>query len=174
MAPHSKEQLLLVASALIAALLPVSAASSQTIIRMPPVPAFSPSDSVTGPSTLSFFVASDTHFGWDPVIQPVCNSSYNSYELNRIAVDEMNHVPGVVDWPPDMGGGHVGEPEGVVVSGDIVDRGPEAVGYAQWVNFTRLFGLSGEGRLRYPVYEGFGNHDGGNLTSGKHYPNYVR
>ena len=112
--------------------------------------------------------------GWDPVIQPLCNSSYSSYELNRIVVEDINHLPGSVQWPDAMGGGTVEEPVGVIMTGDLVDRGPEAIGYPQWTNYTNLFGLTGEGLLNYPVYEGYGNHDGGNLTSGKDYPNFVR
>lgn len=126
-------------------------------------------------SKLTFFTTSDTHLGWDPKTHKVCNSSYSSYDLNRAVVEELNHLPGSVEWPPSMGGGRVEEPAGVTLSGDIVDRGPEAVDYTQWLNFTQLFGLTGaEGLLRYPVFEGYGNHDGGNLTSGKKYPNYVR
>eukprot|EP00873_Tetraselmis_striata_P023569 jgi/Tetstr1/443833/TSEL_003287.t1 len=158
---------------------PVEAAiTSAEVIRLASSSAADPrarAARVAGDGLLSFFTASDIHLGWDPNTQPSCpNSTYNSFELNRLAVDAMNHLPGEQDWEEAMGGGPVVEPAGLVVSGDLVDRGPEAIGYPQMVNFTNLYGLDGEGMLRYPVYEGFGNHDGGNLTSGPHYPNYVR
>eukprot|EP00951_Prasinocladus_malaysianus_P012285 scaffold91516_cov42-Prasinocladus_malaysianus.AAC.1 len=45
--------------------------------------------------------------------------SYTSYELNRVAVEYMNHLPGTSDWPRELGGGRVREPRGVAVSGDL-------------------------------------------------------
>lgn len=51
----------------------------------------------------------------------------------------------------------VRKPFGLFVTGDLTDSGtPEA-----WKEFEEIFGLNGEGRLEMPVYETFGNHDGG-------------
>ncbi len=51
----------------------------------------------------------------------------------------------------------VRKPFGLFVTGDLTENGsPEA-----WKEFEEIFGLNGEGRLEMPVYETFGNHDGG-------------
>jgi hypothetical protein len=113
-------------------------------------------------SALTFFAASDTHFGHD-----VGNAT--SFEKNTWAIREMNALPRNGTWPASLGGGPVGEPFGVTVSGDLLDGGmnpsSDPDGCAQWANFTALYGFDGtDGLLRYPVYEGRGNHDGGNST----------
>ena len=113
-------------------------------------------------SALTFFAASDTHFGHD-----VGNAT--AFEKNVWAVDEMNTLPLNGTWPASLGGGLVGEPFGVTVSGDLIDGGVNPAtdpdGCAQWANFTALYGLDGtDGRIRFPVFEGRGNHDGGNST----------
>jgi cytolysin (calcineurin-like family phosphatase) len=43
-----------------------------------------------------------------------------------------------------------------LVCGDLTDNGE----VGQWRDFESLFGLYGEGKLKIPVYETFGNHDG--------------
>lgn len=118
-------------------------------------------------SALTFFAASDTHFGHDAGPSP--SNITTAFEKNSWAIDEMNRLPLNGTWPTALGGGVVGEPFGVTVSGDLIDGGVNPAsdydGCAQWQNFTALFGLHGtDGRLRYRVYEGRGNHDGGNTT----------
>lgn len=57
----------------------------------------------------------------------------------------------------DSAGKSVRKPFGLFVTGDLTDSGtPEA-----WVEFEEKFGLNGDGTLDMPVYETFGNHDGG-------------
>lgn len=57
----------------------------------------------------------------------------------------------------DSTGISVSRPFGMFVTGDLTDNGtPE-----QWKEFEEIFGLNGEGFLKVPVYETFGNHDGG-------------
>ena len=108
-------------------------------------------------STLTFFVASDTHLD-------LC-SGHDDYYNNAHTVDLMNRLPGA-SYPPVLGGGDVQPPQGVIVSGDLVDQGfVQKVGLHQWVNYTHFYGVNGEGVLRYPTFEGFGNHDGGNSTN---------
>ena len=69
----------------------------------------------------------------------------------------MNALPGT-EYPQEIGGGKVGVPRGVLHNGDITNDAKEK----QWQMFVRDYGLTGkEGRLKYPVYETFGNHDGG-------------
>jgi cytolysin (calcineurin-like family phosphatase) len=93
--------------------------------------------------TLTFFVASDTHFGV-PGIE----------ETNRRLIDELNGLPGL-EYPPEIGG-RVETPRGVLITGDLTDYSTEE----QWQAFERFYGLDGtDGLLRFPVKEALGNHD---------------
>ena len=124
-------------------------------------------------ATLSWFSVSDTHLGHDPV--PKNNGTMvTSFTKNEWAIDEMNGLPTPSwpngSWPASLGGGLVLPPVGVTVSGDLIDAGdaPGTLvnGCHQWSNFTTLYGLDGtDGRLKYKLYEGRGNHDGGNTTN---------
>eukprot|EP00667_Euglena_gracilis_P004138 EG_transcript_4149 len=108
-------------------------------------------------TTLTFFVASDTHLD-------VCMGR-GDLENNVHAVKWMNALPGT-PYPDALGGGVVQEPVGVIVSGDLVNDGFKAdIATFQWPMYTALFGVHKEGLLRYPTFEGFGNHDGGNSTN---------
>jgi hypothetical protein len=95
-----------------------------------------------GGMDLTFLVTGDTHFGVEG-IEP----------RHRRIIDDMNHVAGR-PFPGDAG--KVGEPRGVLIDGDLTDTSePE-----QWSQFVAFYGLrGGDGLLRYPVYEGIGNHD---------------
>lgn len=64
----------------------------------------------------------------------------------------MNGLPG--DSFPF--GGVVGEPAGVIVAGDLVDDidSPD-----NWALYKELFDPAGDARLRFPVFDGQGNHD---------------
>lgn len=104
---------------------------------------------------VTFFVGSDCHYGRE-----------NNAAINRRVIDEMNALPGT-PYPSAAGGGTVRTPRGVVLNGDLLDEGfnPETAP-ANWAEFCRDYGLTGEdGRLSFPVYEGFGNHDGGPTRS---------
>ena len=69
-------------------------------------------------------------------------------------------------WPAALGGGAVAKPRGVVVLGDCIDDGDKVVkgknvSAEQYASFVADFGLDGtDGRLKFPVFEGWGNHDG--------------
>lgn len=95
---------------------------------------------------LTFFVVSDTHYGLSP-------------EGDRTIpqlVEKMNVLPGTL-YPPLLGG-TVGVPSGVIHIGDITNDGKKE----SWDRFVHDYGLTGrEGVLKFPVYETFGNHDGG-------------
>jgi hypothetical protein len=99
---------------------------------------------------VTFYVGSDCHYGLG-----------NNAELNRKVIDEMNWVPGTT-LPAQAGGGSVRTPRGVVLDGDLLDKGFEPkTAPAAWAGFVQDYGLNGtDGRLAFPVYEGFGNHDG--------------
>src|SRR5262245_57437190 len=101
---HSSRSLLVAAVAL--ACLP--ACQTATIEAAAPAPA----------RTITFFVASDTHFGV-PGIE----------EGNRRLIDELNGLPGL-EYPPEIGG-RVGTPRGVLILGDLTDYSTEE----QWRQF---------------------------------------
>jgi hypothetical protein len=128
---------------------------------------FAASTLVHAQASVTFFAASDTHFGHD--VGPTPDNITTAFEKNVWAIDEMNSLPNNGTWPESLGGGPVDVPVSVTISGDLIDGGVNPAsdydGCAQWVNFTSLYGLNGtDGRLRYRVQEGRGNHDGGNTT----------
>lgn len=109
-----------------------------------------------GGMDLTFLVTADTHFGywWARVPVPGAPAGIAIEEVNAIAVRAMNTIEGT-PYPRALGGS-VGSPRGVLVAGDLTEGGwpPE------WSQFEAMFGLTGrEGLLRYPVFEGAGNHD---------------
>jgi len=103
----------------------------------------------SGQRPVTFFLVSDTHYGVSPTVA----------DANRRTIKAMNTLPGTLF--PDQLGGRVQQPSGVVVLGDIVDDGAGPVGTQSWEEFAKDYGANGEGLSKYPVYEGFGNHDGG-------------
>ena len=103
----------------------------------------------------TFFTSSDTHYGRE-----------NNAAINRRVIDAMNALPGE-PLPASVGGGFVRTPSGVVLNGDLLDEGfDKETAPANWAEFCRDYGLTGsDGRLCFPLYEGFGNHDGGPVKS---------
>jgi hypothetical protein len=80
--------------------------------------------SLSAASALTFLLASDTHFGHDVVDTGNNNVSVTALQLNIAAVQEMNACSnGSVSWPASMGGGVIGEPEGLIITGDLIDNG---------------------------------------------------
>lgn len=104
--------------------------------------------------SLTFFVAADPHYGYE---------AWDSNELqNKAGIDDMNTLPGT-PFPRETDG-VVQEPEGVLVCGDLTGGGSilNWTGYWAWGwvdGFITDYEVNGKGRLIYPVYEGFGNHD---------------
>ena len=99
---------------------------------------------------VTFFVVTDTHYASDPM----------SYVGARKTIGVMNWLPGET-WPAELGGGLVRTPRGVLHTGDMIDNGGAPDAAAVWRVFTSDFGVAGEGRLCYPVFECVGNHDAG-------------
>jgi len=92
---------------------------------------------------VTFFIASDLHYG----------QNENTAQVNRLMAAEMASLPGTLY--PDSSE-KVAPPEWISLTGDITEDGkPE-----EWGDFTSAFGLNGDGSFPFPVYEGFGNHDG--------------
>ena len=100
-----------------------------------------------------FFATSDSHY---EAVQKVERN-----DRNRVTIMRMNALPGQA-WPEKLGGGPIGKPRGVLALGDLIDDGDRAgETEIEWNHFTAQFGLDGtDGLLRYPVFEGWGNHDG--------------
>jgi len=108
------------------------------------------SDTSTAGYDLTFFLVSDLHYGLNE----------NTAASNQAVIDEINALPGT-PYPEGILRGKVKKPLGVVVPGDLVEHGHKKTGLKEWEAYTRDFGVAGEGRIVFPVYEGFGNHDGG-------------
>jgi len=99
---------------------------------------------------VTFFLTSDLHYGVSPTVAAA----------NAMTVEAMNALPGGT-WPAGPGGGPIGVPRGVAVLGDLIDDGADPQAPEWWRGFAADYGVNGEGRLKYPVYENAGNHDGG-------------
>jgi cytolysin (calcineurin-like family phosphatase) len=106
---------------------------------------------------VTFLVTSDCHY------DALENEDRN--QRNRETVEQMNRISGV-RWPQELGGDPIAAPRGVLVLGDLIDDGDRMLngqnqGALQWKYFLADFGLDGtDGLLKYPVFEGWGNHDG--------------
>jgi 3',5'-cyclic AMP phosphodiesterase CpdA len=84
-------------------------------------------------------------------------------------IHAINNLPGT-DYPAEFGG-NVDTPRGIVLTGDLTNDGTPA----DWKLFEAHWGLTGrEGLIRFPVYEGAGNHDGGPASAGPEGRGYVR
>ena len=92
----------------------------------------------------TFFCVSDVHYGL----------STAGDTANQTTIDQMNALPGAA-YPVALGG-NVQTPRGVIEIGDIADGGTDP----QFNTFAADYGINAECRLRYPVFEGLGNHDG--------------
>jgi hypothetical protein len=112
-----------------------------------------------GGTDVTFFVVSDTHFGFgypddlatlsaNPFADPV-GLEKNNKEL----IAALNALPGH-DYPADVGG-KVAPPRGLLVTGDLTEWGREE----EWKRFVAFYGKTGEGPLKFPVFEVIGNHD---------------
>lgn len=105
-----------------------------------------------GATDVTFFVAADPHYGYE--------QWNNNEKLNKEAIKDMNALPGTT-YPRD---GVVQKPFGVIVPGDLTGNGhwTNWSGYwaGSWVHgFDEDYQVKGKGRLKFPVYEGYGNHD---------------
>jgi cytolysin (calcineurin-like family phosphatase) len=102
---------------------------------------------------LTFLVTADTHVGYRDLVigGPAGMTVDAARDLEIRALNEIAGKP-----LPSALGGTVGEPRGLLIAGDLTEQGRPH----EWAQFEAIFGLTGkEGRIRYPVYEGAGNHD---------------
>ena len=102
---------------------------------------------------VTFIVTSDSHYA--------SFRNLDRNDRNKASIERMNTITGV-EWPGKLGGGRISSPRGVLVLGDLIDDGDRRDETSvQWRNFVKQFGSDGtDGMLKYPVFEGWGNHDG--------------
>lgn len=94
---------------------------------------------------ITFLHISDLHYGVKNFNRP----------LLQHTIDAMNALPGTA-CPPALGG-KVGTVSGVILTGDLTNDGMAS----EFPDFAADWGLTGrDGRLKFPLYEGAGNHDG--------------
>lgn len=92
---------------------------------------------------VTFIVASDLHFNGDSTRTVVFDT------ITRL----MNSSVKLIG---DSTGVRISKPFGAFLTGDLTEGGTAD----QWEQYIDVFGLNGEGRLKMPVFETFGNHDG--------------
>ena len=121
--------------------------------------------------SVTFFVSPDTHFTQCGGVADVGK--------NVRGIAQMNGLPGEAYPAGSIWGGAVDDHvRGVIVPGDLVDDGcavdppnqtKDSGCAAQLANFTSRFKVAPSskdvGTLRFPSFEGAGNHDGGNSTA---------
>lgn len=115
------------------------------------------------PPAASFFLVGDTHYCADDAdftrMQP------ESADTNARLIDWLNRLPGT-PITAEAGGGTVPTPQGVIHAGDLIDNGDKGPAKARMVDtelaaFLGDWGINGgDARLRWPVREVHGNHDG--------------
>jgi len=94
---------------------------------------------------LTFYGYSDPHYRSDAT-------------AGKAQVNWINNLPGTAY--PAAFGGTVDPPRGILMPGDLIDNGANmSLAPTEWANYIADFGVSGEGRCLFPVYEGLGNHD---------------
>jgi cytolysin (calcineurin-like family phosphatase) len=111
---------------------------------------------------VTFFIASDTHYGQD---------QWETNEAgNKSAIAVLNGLPGTA-WPtPDLG--RVAEPRAVLVPGDLTDSGTGSNLNGYWLGKAHdgyvddwpVNGGAKPRQIRFPIIEGYGNHDVHNQT----------
>jgi cytolysin (calcineurin-like family phosphatase) len=107
---------------------------------------------------ITFVSISDLHY------RQADHEKCNNYRMPS-TLKELNSIH-AVEWPSKLGGGNVGLPRGVVALGDLIDDGALSrdgrdITAEQFHFFEKDFGVYGEGTVKFPVFEGWGNHDGG-------------
>ncbi len=113
-----------------------------------------------------FFITGDPQYLAEKAAVPERLDRF-SEEANARFIELLGKFPGAA-IPGELGGGKVSEEVlGVIVTGDLIDSCDkvggdyEAMGRYEWGRYVADYGLvGGDGKLRWPVYEVHGNHDG--------------
>jgi hypothetical protein len=100
---------------------------------------------------VTFFAYSDIHYGADDG-----GKKPPMTQCEKVPI--INALPGTA-YPLAIGG-EVATPRGVIMEGDLINDGAVEAKYpTQWANYIADFGVNGEGRCKFPVFEALGNHD---------------
>ena len=109
------------------------------------------------PRDVTFLSISDCHY------KAAEAKPWNEWDHETIL--QMNALPGT-PWPEKLGGDPIARSRGAVVLGDCIDDGDRVqdgrnISEEQYKAFVADLGLDGtDGALKFPVFEGWGNHDG--------------
>jgi len=118
---------------------------------------------------VAFFLIGDTHYLAKKELPAELDLA--SQQVTSRLIDTLNRLPGT-EIPEAAGGSQaapvkVAAARGLIHAGDIIDSGDKngpglaAMQAREFRGFTEDFGLTGrDGKLRMPVYEVHGNHDG--------------
>ena len=87
----------------------------------------------------------------------------HTVEQNDYQVIALNHFTELLSWD-DAGFSELGEIEdirGIIMAGDITQNGRDGrvFSYDEYGEFVDRYGLCGNKKVKYPIYEGYGNHD---------------
>ncbi len=119
-----------------------------------------------GNRNIEFLAMGDVHFE-HPELSGCSEASRYQIGQNDLMLRALNGIE-TQRWPNGHGFIEAGMPfahlRGVLVAGDVTDDGGQPlVGSTttcpEWETFESTYGLCGDRMLRYPVYEGYGNHD---------------
>jgi predicted phosphodiesterase len=113
---------------------------------------------------VAFAVVGDTHYLADRDDPTRLQSA--SRAINTALIDQLNALAGR-EIDPAAGGGRVRELAAVLHVGDLIDSGDKngaviaRMQATEWAEWQKDYGLTGtDGRLKVPVREIHGNHDG--------------
>lgn len=99
-----------------------------------------------GQTRLTFFAASDVHYGQNEETARQVNRSRMPGYLNALAGKH---------YPASAGGGPVDAPRGVLMPGDLIDNSSTYL----WGVYADAYGLRKEGTIKLPIYDALGNHE---------------
>lgn len=100
---------------------------------------------------VTFVVGSDLHY--------TENNTASQNTSARSTISLINALAGK-QYPSSVGGGTIATPQFVVVCGDLCNGYTvDSTMQKQFAFFAADWGLTGDKLLKYPVYEGLGNHD---------------
>ncbi len=100
---------------------------------------------------LTFFAVSDVHVGQHSAAKDTARARMPA---------QLNALPGTA-YPNNAGGGTVATPRGVVLPGDLVEFPQDSL----WNQYIADYGVNGESKVHFPVYDGLGNHDQPGVSS---------
>lgn len=102
-----------------------------------------------GISDVTFLAFGDSQFGG------------GADNKNDLLVQALNVADAQLRWNPFGVDAPVDRIRGVIIAGDLTQNGRDGRTFSdnEYGGFTRIYGLTGNRILRFPVYEGYGNHD---------------